>query len=184
MVRWFKSYGLIALMVLVVTLMHYNTAMHIHAAHGIYRRLYYFPIIIAAFRGGRTAGLATAVVVCAVYLPHAFGFIGFDPAPTLEKILEMALYVAVGLVAGVLEDRERRARRRLQDSSTSAPGSSTNSSPASDWRPSASSRPAWLTRSATPWPASRARPTCSATRPATMAPAPACSPSSARRRPG
>ena len=37
---------IVALMVLVVTLMHYNTAMHIHAAHGIYRRLYYFPIIL------------------------------------------------------------------------------------------------------------------------------------------
>ena len=57
MVRFLRSYGLIALMVLVVSLMHYNTAMHIHAAHGIYRRLYYFPIIIAAFHGGRTAGV-------------------------------------------------------------------------------------------------------------------------------
>jgi len=116
MTRWLRAHGLVLLMVVVVTLMHYNTAMHIHAAHGIYRRLYYFPIIIAAFRGGRTGGLVTALAICAVYIPHAFGLIGFDPAPTLEKVLEMVLYVAVGLVAGVLEDRERRVQRRLQDS--------------------------------------------------------------------
>lgn len=114
--RWLRSYGLVGLMVVVVTLMHYNTAMHIHAAHDIYRRLYYFPIIVAAFRGGRSAGLATAVVVCVVYIPHAVGLIGYDPGSALEKILEMMLYVAIGLVAGILEDRERRTRRRLRAS--------------------------------------------------------------------
>jgi signal transduction histidine kinase len=103
-------------MVILVTLMHYNTAMHIHAAHGIYRRLYYFPIIIAAFRGGRRAGLATALAICVLYIPHAFGHIGHDPAPTLEKVLEMVLYVAVGLVTGILEDRDRRSRDRLRAS--------------------------------------------------------------------
>lgn len=108
-----RRYGLVALMVLVITLMHYNTAMHIHAAHGIYRRLYYFPIIVAAFRGGRRAGWWTAVAVCLLYTPHAFGLIGFDPGSTLEKVLEMLLYLAVGLVTGVLEDRERRARDQL-----------------------------------------------------------------------
>jgi len=107
-------YGLVAAMVVVITLLHYNTAMHIHQAHGIYRRLYYFPIIIAAFRGGTRGGLLTALAVCALYLPHAFGQIGFDPAPTLEKILEMVLYVAVGVVCGLLVDREGRARRHLE----------------------------------------------------------------------
>lgn len=116
MARLVRSYGLVALMVLVVTLMHYNTAMHIHAAHGIYRRLYYFPIIVAGFRGGRTAGLVTALAICLLYIPHAFGVIGYDPAPTLEKVLEMVLYLAVGLVTGTLEDRNRRSLRRLQDS--------------------------------------------------------------------
>ncbi len=109
----FRRWGSIALMVLVITLMHYNTAMHIHAAHGIYRRLYYFPIIIAAFRGGRQAGWWTAVIICLLYIPHAFGLVGFDPASTLEKVLEMMLYLAVGLVTGTLEDRERRTRDEL-----------------------------------------------------------------------
>jgi signal transduction histidine kinase len=116
MPRLARTYGLVALMVVVVTLMHYNTAMHIHAAHGIYRRLYYFPIIVAAFHGGRRAGLFTALAICLLYIPHAFGFIGHDPAPTLEKVLEMMLYLAVGLVAGTLVDRERHTQRRLRSS--------------------------------------------------------------------
>jgi len=114
--RLLQRYGLIAGMVLLITLMHYNTAMHIHAAHGIYRRLYYFPIIIAAFRGGAQAGWWTAVLICILYIPHAFGLIGFDPAPTLEKVLEMVLYLAVGLVTGALEDRDKRTRDHLRHS--------------------------------------------------------------------
>ena len=98
-------YGLIAAMVLIITLLHYNTTMHIHEAHGIYRRLYYFPIILAGFRGGTRGGLLAALLVCALYIPHAFGLIGFDPAYTLEKILEMVLYVAIGLLTGVLTGR-------------------------------------------------------------------------------
>jgi signal transduction histidine kinase len=106
-------YAAVALMVAVVTLLHYNTAVHIHQAHGIYRRLYYFPIIFAAFLGGRRAGLITAGCICLVYIPHAFGWIGFDPAPTLEKVLEMVLYLAVGLVTGILVSRESRTRLSL-----------------------------------------------------------------------
>jgi two-component system sensor histidine kinase HydH len=87
---------------------------HIHQAHGIYRRLYYFPIIFAAFLGGWWAGLGTALVVCAAYLPHAFGLLGRDPAPTLEKLLEMVLYLAVGMVTGLLVSREMATRRSLQ----------------------------------------------------------------------
>jgi two-component system, NtrC family, sensor histidine kinase HydH len=109
-----KRYWLVAGLVLLVSLLHYNTAIHIHAAHGIYRRLYYFPIIVAAFRGGRAGGVLTALAVCAFYAPHAFGLVGFDPAMTLEKVLEMMLYLAVGLVCGTLVDRERATQSHLR----------------------------------------------------------------------
>ncbi|MHB8079585.1 MAG: sensor histidine kinase [Candidatus Krumholzibacteriia bacterium] len=109
-----ERYAVIVLMVVVISLLHYSTSFHLHGAHGIYRRLYYFPIIFAAFLGGWPAGLAAALGICALYAPHAFGLIGRDPAPTLEKALEMLLYVAVGLVSGVLVSRERQARDELQ----------------------------------------------------------------------
>ena len=105
-------YRVVLAAVAVVTFLHYNTAIHIHAAHGIYRRLYYFPIILAAFRGGITGGAGAALLVCALYIPHAFGLIGFDPAHTVEKVLEMVLYLAVGLLTGLLTARIARARDR------------------------------------------------------------------------
>lgn len=114
--RWrrFEKPGTIAAMIVAVSLMHYSTAIHIHEAHGIYRRLYYFPILLAAFRYGRLGGLLAAAATCAFYAPHAFGLIGFDPAFALEKSLEMVLYFAVGLVAGVLVDREHATQRSLR----------------------------------------------------------------------
>ncbi|MFN2370840.1 MAG: sensor histidine kinase, partial [Candidatus Krumholzibacteriia bacterium] len=107
-----RRYWVVGLTVAVVTVLHYNTAIHIHAAHGIYRRLYYFPIILAGIRGGTRGGVAASLLVCALYIPHAFGLIGFDPAQTVEKVLEMVLYLAVGLLTGVLAGRIAAARDR------------------------------------------------------------------------
>lgn len=108
-----RRYALVAFLVALVTLLHYNTAMHLHNAHGIYRRLYYFPIILAAFRGGWQGGLITALACIAAYLPHAMGRVGHDPGTPLEKNLEMMLYVAVGLVCGVLVTRRERTLAEL-----------------------------------------------------------------------
>jgi signal transduction histidine kinase len=109
-----RRYWLVYAMIAVISLLHYNTHWHIHALHGIYRRLYYFPIILAAFRGGRTGGLLAATAVIALYIPHAFGLIGFDPGTTVEKILEMLLYLLVGLLTGTLVGRINAARDRQQ----------------------------------------------------------------------
>ncbi len=107
------GWGVVTVLVALVTFSHYSTAVHIHEAHGIYRRLYYFPIVIGAFLGGWRGGVGTALAVCAFYLPHAFGYIGFDPAPTLEKVLEMVLYLAIGLLTGTQVGRLRRVADSL-----------------------------------------------------------------------
>jgi len=110
----FRRYWLVVAMIAVISLLHYNTHWHIHALHGIYRRLYYFPIILAAFRGGRAGGVAAALLVIGLYIPHAFGLIGFDPGTTVEKILEMLLYLLVGLLTGTLVSRINAARDRQE----------------------------------------------------------------------
>ncbi len=104
------TYRTVLILILIVTVLHYNTAIHIHALHGIYRRLYYFPIILAAFRGGTAGGLGASLLVNALYFPHAVGWIGWDPANPVEKSLEMLLYLAVGLLSGILVSRINAAR--------------------------------------------------------------------------
>lgn len=107
-------YGAIA----AVTALHYLTDAHAHQLHDIYRRLYYLPIILAAFLHGLRGGLIAAVVVCVVYLPHATGHISHDPASDMTKALEMVLYLAVGLTTGSLASRLRRTQRRLESTAS------------------------------------------------------------------
>jgi signal transduction histidine kinase len=101
--------------IIATTAMHYATGSEQHGAHGVLRRVYYLPIIVAALQHGLRGGLVASAVTSVAYLPHAFSDVGHhDPAPWLEKALEIALYNVVGAVAGYLTSQERARREQLQ----------------------------------------------------------------------
>ncbi len=107
---------LVWLPVAAITALHYGTSHELDWAHDVLRRLYYLPIVAAAFRHGLRGGLAAACVTSLVYLPHAFapGEHHHDPAGGLEKALENRLYNSVGATAGSLAEPAPRRRRELQ----------------------------------------------------------------------
>jgi len=107
---------LVWLPIAAITALHYGTSHELDWAHDVLRRLYYLPIVAAAFRHGLRGGLAAALVTSLVYLPHAFAPGGHhhDPAGGLEKTLELLVYNSVGATAGWLAELERRRRRELQ----------------------------------------------------------------------
>jgi len=99
----------------VITVLHYRTGAHHAWGHDVLRRLYYLPILFAAFAGGLRGGVTVSVFASLVYLPHAFtSLLVQDPADALEKGLEIILYNTVAVVAGLLVDRERRERDRQE----------------------------------------------------------------------
>ena len=100
---------------LVITVLHYRTAAHHGWVHDVLRRLYYLPILFAAFAGGLRGGIALSVFASLIYFPHAFlSLVARDPADALEKGLEILLYNGVAVVAGLLVDRERREREKQE----------------------------------------------------------------------
>ena len=102
--------------ILVITALHFATPPHAQEAHDILRRLYYLPILLGAFSLGWRGGLASALLTAASYVPHAFLIhAAHDPGRGIEKVLELLLYQIVGVVAGVLVDRERAERKREED---------------------------------------------------------------------
>ncbi len=108
----------IAAAVVVLAALHY-TAGHggeAEAAHSLYRRLFYLPILAAAWGWGGRGGLGAAAAVIGVYLPHAFGLLGLhaDPASTVDKGAELLLYVGIGGLVGRFVDRERGTSTRLR----------------------------------------------------------------------
>jgi len=110
--RWYYDLA-IYLAIATVSILHYVAPVHAHHLHDIYRRLYYLPIILAAFHRGLRGGLLAAAIVCAAYAPHAFGGISHDPATDTQKVLEMVLYFVIGALTGTLVSRLTGAQRQL-----------------------------------------------------------------------
>lgn len=86
-----------------------------NADHWLYvvQRLYYLPIVFAGLIGGWRLGSAAA-------LTAGFFFAGGTPAiwsvaaaNVLDQCLEITVFCLVGLVSGVLTDRERRQKAAL-----------------------------------------------------------------------
>jgi signal transduction histidine kinase len=100
---------------LAITALHYGSPVHHGWLHEVLRRLYYLPILFAAFSEGLRGGITLSVFAAAVYFPHAFtGLVSRDPADALVKGLEILLYNIVAVVAGLLVDRERGERRKQE----------------------------------------------------------------------
>ncbi|MBN1609135.1 MAG: hypothetical protein JW940_21075 [Polyangiaceae bacterium] len=104
--------------ILLIGVLHYVTHAEAVWVHNVLRRLYYLPIVFAAFQLGLRGGLLAAAVVSLTYAPHAFLHFGAlahtDPASNTDKLMELLLYNAVAVVAGVLSDRDLRRRAELQ----------------------------------------------------------------------
>jgi len=101
--------------VIAISAAHFLTSPELHWLHDVLRRVYYLPILFAAFVAGLRGALAAVALVVVTYYPHAFLTAHhFDPAAGMEKALEIVLYVVVGGVAGWLTDQERKRRVELE----------------------------------------------------------------------
>jgi len=106
----------IAAGVFLITILHYATSAAIFPAHDLYRRLYYIPIIIAAFRFGIWGGLYASALTSILYAPHAFLAVpNIDPQSTANKLLEIVLYNVIALVTGYLVERLRAEAREHRE---------------------------------------------------------------------
>jgi two-component system sensor histidine kinase HydH len=78
----------------------------------------FIPILIAAVMfGWRGAGLATLITALA-QSPYIFASHRVSADGALDQLVELSIFGAAGLVAGVLADRDRRQRMELQEKTT------------------------------------------------------------------
>lgn len=113
--RWVGSSRAFVLVwgpIVAITAAHFSVGMDHHWLHDVLRRLYYIPIVLAAFAFGARGALASSLLVSLLYAPHAFTTMhGIrDPGGSVEKILEILLYNVIAYITGTLADRERRER--------------------------------------------------------------------------
>lgn len=98
-----------------ISLFHYLTPLHLPMLHDIFQRLYYIPIILAAYWFGVRGGLGASIVISIMYAPHILFQWGIRPSLELEKFLEIVLYNVVGGITGFLAQKEAHRREELQE---------------------------------------------------------------------
>lgn len=110
--RDLKPWWLIA-SIIVITFLHYNTSTRYLLLHEIYQRLYYIPIIYAAYSYGLRGGLAAAVLSTLIYLPHLAQHAD-NRVYAINQYAETILFLVIGIVTGLLAGAERRERQRYE----------------------------------------------------------------------
>ncbi|UCG42687.1 MAG: sensor histidine kinase [candidate division WOR-3 bacterium] len=98
----------------VLTVGHYTAPTDDPFWHDLFRRLYYLPIILAGLRYGLKGGLITAAAISFAFMPHVLMTRQTLYVQASESRFEMPLYFLVGIVTGIVADRQRRASESLR----------------------------------------------------------------------
>ncbi len=108
---WVRPVVLIAVIAL-ISVAHDLTPLNRQAQHDILVRLYYFPIVLGGLWYGLRGGVGAATLITLVYLPHV---LAVEHGPlTIGYLLEIPIFLAVGLLIGLVVDRQEHYRRGLE----------------------------------------------------------------------
>ncbi|MDY0088383.1 MAG: ATP-binding protein [Coriobacteriia bacterium] len=105
-----RAIVIIVAMLAIVTTLHFytTTASGAIMLHLLYRRLYYVPILYAAFVFGKKGGVITALLASVPFVMNAQITLGGFTGRTIDSSLEVFMYFAIGLLVGTLSDMEQR----------------------------------------------------------------------------
>jgi two-component system, NtrC family, sensor histidine kinase HydH len=104
----------IAALILFITYLHYSTAHGILSLHGIYRELYFIPLLFGALRFGLKGTLITFLCITVLYVPYIFMSWTGAFISELNRLLDILILGLFAFLAGFLIDRDRRRREQLQ----------------------------------------------------------------------
>ena len=101
---------IISATIIAITIIHYSVSHALVYVHDISRRLYYLPIILAAFWFGKRGGLISAASVTLLYFPHAlFSWYGKNPR-YLDNMIEIIFFNVVGYLVGTYIEKKNEQR--------------------------------------------------------------------------
>jgi PAS domain S-box-containing protein len=109
-------FAIIVMLGLVLMLTLYTSARpELMPLHLLYRRLFYVPIVYAAYEFGRRGGVLTALAVSVPFGIHAVVSLGGLWGKGIDNGIELVTYFALGLLFGSLRDTQEESTRDLTD---------------------------------------------------------------------
>jgi len=107
--------GLIVVLVLVITILHFKTSVEIPWLHQIYQRSYYIPVVLAAYLFEIVGGLATALGLSVLFLLHIWkDWSHHHPDYTFQQYAEIPMYFVIALLVGYLSRYQRKTTQMLE----------------------------------------------------------------------
>jgi len=111
-----RSIAAIAVMILVVTVLHFltNDVPSTLPIHLLYRRLYFIPVVYAAWVFGKRGGFLAALAAAIPYAIHARITLNDALGMSFDNALEIGSLFVTGLLFGAVRDIEEKRTRTLR----------------------------------------------------------------------
>ena len=106
---------LILVLITVTTILHYTTTTDVLYLHEIYQRVYYIPILLAAFWFGPLGGIAAATLAASYYVFHIRQDWAHLPDYSVNQYAEIVILYLVATIIGILSSRQKQEARMLLD---------------------------------------------------------------------
>ena len=109
--------AILAAFIIIITLLHNIVHFEGPLSLNIYQRLYYIPIVMAAYWFGLKGALITSVISTLSYPHHGHYMWPDKPFYTMNQYAEMIMFNLIAVVTGILSDLETRQRRKYEKTS-------------------------------------------------------------------
>lgn len=100
--------------ILLITFLHNISSIEGPLFLNIYQRLYYIPIVLAAYWFGLKGALIASLISTFLYPHHGHYHWPDKPFYTLNQYAEMMMFNLIGIVTGILSDLEKRQRKKYE----------------------------------------------------------------------
>ncbi|WP_165000377.1 ATP-binding protein [Anaerophilus nitritogenes] len=104
----------ISISIIGITLLHYLTVASKWGIHDFYRRLYYIPMIVSAFKFRLRGGLLASLIISILYAPHLLLYFGEMNIEVLNQFLEIVIFIIIGTGTGFLVESDFKKKKRLE----------------------------------------------------------------------
>lgn len=101
-----RFFWIIFTLISTITMLHYSSIMAEWEFHLLYRRLYYFPIILASFKYRLKGGVFTTIIISLLYIPHLWINTENMVLSFTNQILEIIMFISIGFITGKLVEKD------------------------------------------------------------------------------